>query len=228
MNIKISGSKQLQIDKEQSKMMAIIAIATVITIFSLVSSRVLISQAAYQRRVINARHAAIKQIQANSSNADILINQFNNVFQGNDPTNIIGGKNTNDPNAHPPDGDNARIVLDALPTTYDFPALLTSMSNILTNNSIGSPSIGGTDQSTTFDSTPSANPRPSPIDLSITGSGTYENMQSLIKDLERSVRPFNVTRMTLSGNQSNLVLSLNMTTYYQVAKTLNTTSKEIK
>ncbi len=230
MNIKITGSKQIQIqlDKDQSKMIAMVAIATVITIFSLVSTRALISQAAYQRRVINARNATIHQIQLNSTNADTLIKQFNDVFEGNNAQNVIGGKNTTDPNSKPPDGDNARVVLDALPTTYDFPALLTSVSSILTNNGIGSPSIGGTDQSTTFNSSPSATPKSVPIDLSVTGSGNYENVQALVKDIERSVRPFNVTRMTLSGNQSNLVLSLNMTTYYQVAKTLNTTSKEIK
>ncbi len=228
MNIKITGNKQIQIDKEQSKMMAIIAIATVVTIFSLVSTRALLSQAAYQRRVINARHDTIKQIQTNTKSADTLISQFNNVFEGTGPTNVIGGKNTSDPNSRPPDGDNARIVFDALPTTYDFPALLTSVSNILTNNSIGAPSIGGTDQSSTFNSTPSSNPQPVAVNLSITGSGGYANIQSLIKDLERSIRPFNVTRLTISGSESNMVISANMTTYYQAAKTLNTNSKEIR
>jgi hypothetical protein len=71
-------------------------------------------------------------------------------------------------------------------------------------------------------------PQPSNIDLTINGNGRYSDSQQLVKDLERSIRPFDITKLTLTGNQSNLTINLNVTTYYQPAKTVNITSKEIK
>ncbi|MBI2592220.1 hypothetical protein HYW36_01965 [Candidatus Saccharibacteria bacterium] len=227
MNIKLS-KKSLQIDKSQSRMMLIIALSTMIVVFSLVSTKALLGRFAYQNRVVNARHAATKQIEENIKQANTLVTQYNDVFEGASPANILGGKNDPSPNASPPDGTNGRIVLDALPTSYDFPALLTSVSKILTNNSIGSPSIGGSDLSSTLTSTPSANPQPVKIDLSVSGNGGYHNAQALIKDFERSIRPFDISKLSLSGSESNLVISTVLSTYYQPAKSLMTNTKEIR
>jgi hypothetical protein len=228
MKQKIATPKALQLSKEQSALISTIAIATVITVFCLMSSKALLSQAFYQTKVVNARNASAKQMKANLSNANTLVTQYNNVFLGNSAENIIGGKNDSSGSVTPPDGDNGKIVLDALPTIYDFPALLTSMSKILSNDSIGSQSIGGSDQSSTAVNTPSGNPQPVNIDLAVSGTGTYKDAARLIADLERSIRPFDVTHLSLGGNQSSLTIDLNLTTYYQPAKTLSITSKEIK
>jgi len=228
MKIQLTGKTRLEIDKDQSTMILVIAVATIVTVFCLVSTKALFSQAAYQRRVVNARHSAENQLKTNIQNATTLADQYKNVFEGTAALNAIGGKNTTDASAQPPDGDNGRIVLDALPTTYDFPALLTSMSKIFANDNIGAPSIGGTDDLSSVNSTASSNPQPVSIALSISGSGSYANVQSLFKDLERSIRPFDITKLTLSGNETTMSFNMEVTTYYQPAKTLNTTSKEIK
>lgn len=217
----------LKVSKEQSRIMVTVGVATIITVFCLMSSRALVSQAAYQRRVVNARHASAKQLKSDISNANTLVNQYNSVFIGVNPQNIIGGRNISGVNTTPPDGDNGQIVLDALPTVYDFPALLTSVSQLLNNDGIGSPSIGGTDQSSTANSTPTGNPQPVSIDLTVSGSGTYSDSQKFINDLERSIRPFDITHLTLTGNESALTFDLDVTTYYQPAKTLNITAQEI-
>jgi len=224
----ILSKKRLQIDKNQSRMMVVIAVSTVIIVFSLVSAKALLARATYQNRVINARHTATKQIEQNIKNANTLVTQYNDVFVGTNSTNIIGGKNNPGPNASPPDGDNGRIVLDGLPLSYDFPALLTSVSKILTNNSIGGPAIGGSDQSSAVNSSSSANPSPAKIDLSISGSGGYHSAQTLVKDFERSIRPFDITKLSLSGSESNLAMSIGLSTYYQPAKSLMINSKEVR
>src|SRR5581483_4664639 len=149
--------KRVQIDKTQSTMLAIIIAATVITIFCLMSAKALLSQAAYQRKVVNADHTAVRQLQTNVTNAKELVNQYNQVFEGDSPSNIIGGQNTTDKSAVPPNGDNARIVLDALPSKYDFPALLSSMTKILSNDNIGGASVTGTDESATINNDSSPN-----------------------------------------------------------------------
>lgn len=227
MKIQITSKKSIEIDKAQSSMLLTIALATIITVFCLVSAKALLSQMAYQQRVISARHDAANQLQDNIRKANTLVTQYNDVFEGG-VTNAIGGKNDTTSSAVPPDIDNGRLVLDALPTTYDYPALLTSLQKALTLDSIGSPSITGSDQSTSLSSAPTSNPSPVKIDLAITGTANYTGAQGFITDLGRSIRPFDITKMTLSGNESSMVLQLNISTYYQPAKSLLVNSKEIR
>ena len=128
----------------------------------------------------------------------------------------------------PPNGDNARIVLDALPSKYDFPALISSVSNILTDDKITSPSVTGTDESATIDSSATTNPQPQEIQLTVTGTGTYENVQAFVQDLERSIRPFDVVSLQLAGPQDSLIFTLTVNTYFQPAKSLNVVTQEVK
>lgn len=221
-------SKSFQIDKTQSTMLSVVVVATIITVFCLMSFKALVSQGMYQRRVINARHQSAQQLNKDIGDANTLVNQYNSVFLGNNAQNVIGGTNESNANASPPNGDNGKIVLDALPTTYDFPALLTSLSSLLNNDGLGTQSIGGSDQSSTVSSQPTTQPKPGNIDVTISGTGTYSGTEKLIKDLERSIRPFNITHLTLTGDESSLTASINVTTYYQPATTLNITSQEIK
>ena len=221
------STKRLQISKAQSSMMVVATVAAIITVFCLVSAKALLAEAKFQSHVISAQKAAAKQIQANVQVAQNLSTQYNQVFEGTSPLNLIGGQNDSNPDVVPPNGDNGRIVLDALPTTYDFPALLTSLSNLLSKDGVGTPSIGGTDDSSTANNQPSTNPQVTEIDFTIAGNTSYQSAQTLIKDLERSIRPFKVTKMTMSGSESSLSVAMNVTTYYQPAKTLNLTTKEV-
>lgn len=226
MKVKIS-EKHLAIDKAQSSIITAIAVATIVTVFSLMSSKALISKAAYQSKVISARQKSADQLDKNVKDAQSFLNQYTTVFDGNSPTNIIGGKNTKSADARPPDGSNPRIVLDALPTSYDFPALVTSVASILSGDGIAAPSIVGLDSSVSTNSQPSANPQPGQIPLSVSGTTTYSGAEKLIKDFERSIRPFDVTKISISGNGA-INFSLDMNTYYQPAKTLTITDKEVK
>jgi hypothetical protein len=221
-------AKPIKLDKTQSTILGTVVGATVVTIFCLTSAKVLLGQALYQQRVVNARNASVKQLNQDVKNADALTTQYNQVFVGSGGENVIGGKSDTSDNAVPPDGDNGKIVLDALPTTYDFPALLTSLSKMLGTDGIGAQSVGGSDHATTIDSSASYNPQPAPIILTIGGTTSYNGSKQFLTDLERSIRPFDVTRLSLSGNESAMSISMDVTTYYQPAKTLSIPSKEIK
>jgi hypothetical protein len=226
-NIKLpTSTKHTQINKAQSTMFVTITVASVVTIFCLVSAKALLSQAAYQRNVVNANHVAVKQLQTNVTAAKQLDTQYNSVFEAG-TTNIIGGKNDSSSNAVPPNGDNARIVLDALPSRYDFPALVSSLSKILNADGISSQSVTGTDQSATVGSDAASSPQPVQIQLTVAGTASYSTVQSFIKDLERSIRPFDVTNLQLAGPQNQIIFSLTVNTYYQPAKSLSITTKEI-
>lgn len=222
MNLHIS-SKRLKIDQANSSIMIIIAVASVLTIFALVSSKSLLSQAAYQRRVLNAKRDTIKQLKANIDNVDKLISQYK-VFESQDP-NLLGGSRTGQ---GPTDGNNSRIVLDALPSTYDFPALTSSIEKILSNQQINTRSISGTDNEASNNETVSGNPQPVAMNLAIDSDSDYNGVKTLINDLERSIRPFDIINMSLSGTESSMNISISVNTYYQPAKILSITQKEIK
>ena len=225
---KKTSIRHLQIDKTQTTVLIAVAVASVISIFCLVSAKSLLSKAAYQRRVLHARREAVKQLKSNIAAADQLVTQYK-VFSSGDPRNVIGGKNVTDPNVSPPDGDNSRIVLDALPSTYDFPALITSMAKILSDQRISSANVGGSDQSATIDNSANASPKPQTVTLTITGTSDYNGIQRLLGDFERSIRPFDIISMQLQGSAGNMNLSASLNTYFQPAKSLNIgTTKEVK
>lgn len=216
----------IKLNRTQSKMLAVVTSCSILTVFSLVGARVLWSQAAYHRHELAAKRTAVKQLKDNITIAQTLQTQYGS-FNSTNP-NVIGGKNVSDPNTVPPDGDNARIILDALPSKYDFPALISSVAKILKNNSINNQSIGGTDQSGSLNSEPAANPQVTPIALSVSGAATYQGVQMLVRDLERSIRPFDITKLQISGSSSNSSVSAEVTTYFQPAKILGSETQEVK
>lgn len=222
-------TKRGEISQAQSRIMLIVSVATIITVFCLASSKALLSQASYQRRLINARNASVKQLKANEVASKTLVDQYNNVFLNpTSVTNVIGGRNDKSTTAVPPDGDNAKIVLNALPTTYDFAGLISSVAKILASDSITSPSITGTDDSATASNTPMSSPEPVEIKLIIAGQGRYDSVQTVIKDLERSTRPFDVKSLQLNGTNTAMSFTAQISTYYQPAKTLDTTTKKVQ
>src|SRR3990167_10386880 len=112
-------NKRLKTDGSETRVVLIVAVAAIVTVFCLVSRKTLFSQASYNKRVLDARRDALTQLNENITAADKLVDQYQ-IFQTGSPTNIIGGKNSTDPGLTPPDGDNARLFLPPLPSKYDF------------------------------------------------------------------------------------------------------------
>jgi hypothetical protein len=154
------SAKAVQISKDQSQLLITVIVATLLSVFCLFSVKNLVAKSIYQGRVISARHKSADQIKTDIRNANTLVAQYKDVFIGDNGQNIIGGKNDANVYAIPPNGDNGRIVIDALPTSYNFPALLTSLQQMMNSNNLGSQSIGGTDQTATADNSPSGSPKP--------------------------------------------------------------------
>src|SRR3989344_5561127 len=216
MKLKLSKLKKADMDKNQTRLIMTVGIATVITIFCLVSTKALLAQASYHRSELAAKRAVIKQLKSNIDTAATLQTQYQ-AFNSVNP-NFIGGKNVTEPNASQPDGDNARLVLNALPSKYDFPALISSVSKILSGAGMASPGIAAR-----------VNPTPVEITLSLNGVTTYGGAQNLIRDLEGSIRPFNVTTLEFGGSSASISLSAGLSTYFQPAKALGSGStKEVK
>jgi len=204
--------------------MAAVAGASFLLIFSLVASKALLSQRSYQGRIIKAKETAVKQLKINVDSSQKLVTAYAAFV--NTPQNLIGG---NPSGTGDRDGDNAKIVLDALPSKYDFPALASSLEKILTNPNYKIQSILGTDDevnqqnSGTKQSTAAV---PMPFEISV--SGNYNAMQSLVGTLENSIRPIQVQKVSFTAIPGGINAQIDAQTFYQPEKTLTITKKVIK
>lgn len=217
------STKRLQIDKANARLVVITAVAAFVATFSLVASRTLLSQRAYQSRVISQKEKAVRQLNDNVRAVDQLKASYRQFVSTTE--NVLGG---NPAGQGDKDGDNAKIVLDALPSKYDFPALATSLEKILTERNYKIESITGTDDE--IAQAKSTSPEPQPVDMpfEIGVEGTFDSMQSLINVLELSIRPFHIQKFSFSAEDSALALKITGKTYYQPAKDLSITTKVVK
>jgi Tfp pilus assembly protein PilO len=121
---------------------------------------------------------------------------------------------------------NSKIILDALPSKYDFPALATSLEKVITDSGAKITSITGKDNEAEAKQD-SPDPKPIEMPFSISSNGSFATAKNLISNLEKSIRPIKVTSITLSGSDSNLQSTIVATTYYQPSKKLEIQQKTI-
>lgn len=218
------STKRALLDKTNSTVVVIVSVATFVTVFSLVAIKSLMSQASYQNRVITAKREARDQL-----NADIAaVKQLKPSYQAfvGAQTNIIGGNATG---VGAQDGDNAKIVLDALPSKYDFPALTTNLDSLVTSQGAQLTSINGTDDEVAQSSnTQSTSPTPVPMPFELTVTSDYGKIQQTVGAFERSIRPIQIQSLTLTGSNGTITLNVTAQTYYQPAKSLNISKKVVK
>lgn len=208
--------KHLQIDKNQSTMLAVIAAAVVIVIFSLFATKSMVTKGLYQKRVLNARKSVAATLKANVDSAKTLKNQYE-IFAEGSP-NILGGTVDGSTNV---DGTNPVIVLDSLPSVYDAPALATSVEKVLSGRNVVFNSLSVTDDPTTNSDSAQANPQSKAVPFSFEGTTDFPNAASVLQDFERSIRPFDLNTLEISGTDTQLKITVGMTTYFQPAKSLD-------
>ena len=217
--------KRVQIDKANVVVVAAVTIAAFVSIFSLVAIKSLWSQRSYQSHVISARETARDQLKSNIDNAGKLTESYKQFVSS--AANVIGGSAAGTGER---DGDNARIVLDALPSKYDFPALASSLEKLIKGQGLSIQSIVGTDDELNQggaedSSTPAAVEMPFKLAI----SGDYTATQNFIIVLEKSIRPFVINQLVLdAGEGGTISMTIDAKTFYQPEKSLNVKSEVIK
>lgn len=215
--------KRVQIDKTIATIVLVVSAAAVVAAFSLVSIKALISQHSYQARVIAQQTTALRVAKADVTAAQTLSTAYR-AFNGA-PFNIIGGSLTG---TGPQDGDNSKIILDALPSKYDFPAVISSLEKIAKERGFKIDSLSGTDDVTLSDAVVSSVPTAVDMPFQLAVTGSYTSIQDLIGVLDRSIRPISIGTMQLSGSESSISVVVSAKTYYQPAKTLTVNTKVVK
>jgi len=199
-------------------------VAAFVLVFTLVAGKSLLGQMSYQNRVAHQKKIALKHLKDDLAARDSLEQSYKSFTEQN--PNVLGGdaKASGDKN-----GDNAKIVLDALPSRYDFPALTTSLEKLINDQNLKIMGISGTDEEATqAANATSPNPQPIVMPFQIQVSGSYQSVQNLVDVMQRSIRPFQIQTLELSGDQSNTIARIAAQTYYQPEKNLNITTKVVK
>lgn len=225
MPVKRFSLKHLQIDKAIASMVIFAALTAAVLVFSLFSIRALLSQRSYQAKVISEKEKAKEQLAVNVTAKDSLVASYGQFVSR--PQNIIEGNPAGEAEN---DGDNARIILDALPSKYDFPALTTSLEKLLAETALGVQfqSITGTDDEIAQSEAVVTSPTPVEIPFQLSVTGAYVSLEALTKGFERSIRPFHITSLSLSGSDDSLRLDISAKTYYQPEKKVNVQLKVVQ
>jgi len=221
-----SFTKRALISKASSTMVAATAIGAFIVVFSAVASKTLFSQMMYQNRVIDHKKKALSTLKNDINAVDTLKDSYKTFV--NTPQNVLNG---NPIGTGDQDGDNAKIILDALPSNYDFPALLTSIEKLVTTQGLQIQGITGTDDQATqsTDNSSSDTPKPVAMPFQVRVSGSYQGIKGLMSVFERSIRPIQVQKVEISGDKDGaMVATIDAQTFYQPAKNLNIKTKVVK
>lgn len=207
------SNKYLKIDKANRLVLIAACISTVIVVFALVVSQALLKQMSYQNKVIGLKSTAAKQLKTNvESTGDLKIAY--DAFE-NTPESVLGTADKN-----------SKIVLDSLPSKYDFPALATSFEGIVTASGNTLTGFTGTDNEVAAEQN-NIDPKPLDIPFDLTAKGNFVAAQTLIKDMQRAIRPFQITSLTITGSDDNMQIKIIGKTFYQPEKKLDIEQKVV-
>jgi Tfp pilus assembly protein PilO len=201
-------------------------VAAFALIFALVAGKTLASQLSYQNRVIDAKKTALTRLRGDLAARTTLKASYDGFVAQN--PNVIGGDMNG--TASSKDGDNAKIILDALPSKYDFPALTTSLEKLITDQNLKIVGITGTDdEAAQAENATSPNPEPIAMPFQVQVNGSYQSIQNLVNVLLVSTRPFQIQTLELSGvDKANMVANISAQTFYQPQKDLKITTQVVK
>jgi hypothetical protein len=218
------SAKHLQISKANSIITIAVAAAAFVAVTCLVASRAMLQQRSYQAKVISEKELAVKTLKDNVKAVDTLVVAYKE-FNGR-PNNVIQGLTDGTGDR---DGDNAKIILDALPSKYDFPAIATSLEKILTQQNFAIESIVGIDDEIAQSAKAESAPEVVEIPFSFSVNGGYDSINNLLQTLEYSIRPINITKLQFSASGDNSVqLNTEAKTYYQSEKKFNVSTKVVQ
>lgn len=212
------------IKKANNVIFIAIALSVFVVIFSIFSAKALFDQASYNQKIISEKKDALSKAEQNSKNAKELEETY--TAFANETINILGG---NPVGTGPLDGENPKLVLDSLPSEYDYPALSSTIEKILTDNSYPVERIGGTEDPVLAAANDSEAGESSVVEIPypITTTSTAEGVKNLLDIFERSIRFFYIDTLEISGSDQSMTVKIGMRTFYQPSKTFEVSSKVV-
>lgn len=208
-------SKKAKIKQSSKTVFVTTMIASVIVAFSLSFMNALYGQWRFNERLHAEKELVRNQLEENVENARLLKQSFTTLENA--------GPIIPDQNNRP----NSTVILDALPSRYDFPALITSMGVLADQSSVALDSFSGDDEEVDAIES-SVNPDPQEVTYSVSVRGDYANILAFMTNVERSIRPITIERLSLSGSTTDMTATFAMITYYQPTVDLDITERTFR
>ena len=202
--------KRAQIASANQQMLIWVAVAAVVLVVCVMLAINLIQQITYQMKVNGRLSDTANTMETNINNISGLTSEVDK---------LNSNQNLNLPNLKSDDSTPLQVVLDALPTEDDRVSLGASLQKkILLPSGVNIQQISVTDSGAgaTTDTVAGStvSPTAQPITFSVVIVGSYDTIQTALKDIERTIRPFTITQLSLQGTDDNLQATINATTYF--------------
>jgi len=193
---------------------AIVGVALVISIF-------LVQKIIFGEKVLNEKKHTVSVL---SNNLKVIPSLKDNIAVLNTNENLASVRlNDTDPPL--------QSVLDALPASPNATALGSSLQKKLL---AGVPGVAiesiNVDPVTDVDAQSDTNsPSSIKFSFSVSVSNTaYSSLKELLQKIEKSIRPFNVTNLTVEAQPSKVTMMAEGVSYYQPAQSLELRDKVVK
>lgn len=207
--------KRQQIAKANQSVFLWVAGASVIVAFAVVLGQFMVQQAIFNERVLAEKFTTNRTLQQNIDVTDTLKEEVN-LLLADDSLAAARAE---------PTESNLQVVLDALPTRSDALNLGSSLQSVLVGDRVQSIDQLTVDTAEIGDevgvedaSVDQGIDGPRELTFRFTVSGNYDNVMSVLRALERSIRPIDVTALTIQGSDDQLSATIDARTFYQDAK----------
>ncbi|HET8689825.1 MAG TPA: hypothetical protein VFL81_00060 [Candidatus Saccharimonadales bacterium] len=226
----LTGLKKRQQIAQANKMIFIwVAVAAVAVSFCAVALQFLVREGLFNQKIINAKAATNRTLESNIASADQLKANVQALLADTN-LNAVRTKDTDN---------NLQVVLDALPTDGDSTSFATSLQTIVlvgagakvsqlsTSGQFSGDGGGDSSAGDLTDSGSLIQTDASTLPFAAQINGTYKEVRGTLDDIAKTIRPINITTMNITGQDTDLSVTLNGNTFYLPAKTVSLGSKEI-
>ena len=213
--------KRQQISNANRIMFIWIAAVSAVVGVALVASIFLIQKIVFGEKILGAKRDTATVLK---KNYDSVATLKNNLSVVNTNENLASVRlNENDPPL--------QSVLDALPASSNATALGSSLQKKLLAGVPGLAIEAITVEPVTDTGAGSDNSSPSSIKYSFSVSvatAAYSSLQDLFKKVEKSIRPFNITNLSIEAQAAKVTMTADGVSYYQPAQSLELRDKVVK
>ena len=203
--------KRQQISSANRNMFISIAIASALVGFAIVAAVFLYNKISFNVLVLSEKNKTVATLKQNNINVKNLESEIK-VLQTNEPLRTVRIS---------PDQDALKVILDALPATANSSALGASLKDRLfsiPNITIESLVVNSTsnEEATAESTLPTGEIQPTQIDFQFKIIGEVNNLNLVLKNLERSIRAISVDNLQfqVAGGGSTSSLTVSGHAYY--------------
>ncbi len=241
--------KRQQITNTRKQVFTWVALAAALVVICLVVGWNLMQRINYQNKVNRDVGKTAQTMHDNVEAADKLIKNVN-ALKANAALSL--------PNLKADDSTVFQVVIDALPTEDDSVALSSSLQNKIlsksgvtieqinvdtteSDSSSGSSSSSSSSSSGSSSSSSSGSgksgvskaddiqfPVAKPITFRVSLVGSFDSVKSALQDIESTIRPITITKLTIDGSDDKLNATIEAQTYYSSKVNFKLGKKEIQ